>query len=172
VVSLLLSSTSITGALSAKDTAGNTYTVARDVNDGSAADRSTTLVALNVKALPAGATITLTYPSSAQTHLSIDEFSGITGIDTTAGATATGTTFSSGTATTTQANEVLIGTAGIESGTTTPSWATGWTALPTLKISTDYLATAYRITSTIGAYTATGTSGGQWMAALIALKTG
>jgi hypothetical protein len=95
-VSLLLSSTpSVTGALSVKDTAGNTYAVARDVNDASAGDRT---VAISVQALAAGASITLTYPSSAETHVSVDEFAGITGIDTSAGASATTTAFSSGTA--------------------------------------------------------------------------
>jgi fibronectin type 3 domain-containing protein len=132
VVSLLLSSTtSTTGTLSATDTAGNTYTVATDVNDGAAGDRSVVLTAVNAKALPAGNTITVTYPSSNETHLSVDEFSGVAGVDKTATATATGTSFSSGvTATTTQPNEILIGTVGAESSTT-PTWATGWTALPT-----------------------------------------
>ncbi|EWT02522.1 autotransporter adhesin, partial [Intrasporangium oryzae NRRL B-24470] len=172
VVSLLLSSTSVTGAVSVKDSAGNSYAVARDVNDGSAGDRAVTLVALTTMALPAGATIVVTYSSSGETHVSVDELAGVTGIDTSAAATGTASTFSSGPATTTQPSEILFGVVGIESATTAPAWAAGWSALPNLSVSTDYLATAYRVTTTTGTYTATGTSGGQWMAALIALKTG
>jgi predicted phage tail protein len=173
VVSLLLSSTSsTTGAVTVSDTAGNTYTVARDVNDGSAGDRTVTLVALGVKALAAGATITATYPSSAETHLSVDEFAGVTAVDTSAGATASTAAFSSGTTGTTgQATEILIGTLGEESGSA-PIWAAGWTALPALAISSDYLDSAYRLVTTTGAYAATGTTTGQWMAAIITLKTG
>ena len=171
VVSLLLSSTSVTGALSVKDGAGNAYLVSRDVNDGAARDRVVTWVALSVKALPAGSTITVTYSSAAETHVSVDELAGITGIDTSAGATGTASTFSSGPATTTQPNEILFGVVGVESAATAPAWAAGWSALPSLSVSTDYLAMAYRATTTTGAYSATGTSRGQWMAAITALKT-
>ncbi|HSZ31133.1 MAG TPA: fibronectin type III domain-containing protein, partial [Pseudonocardiaceae bacterium] len=125
VVSLLLSSTSITGAVSATDSAGNSYAVARDTNDGSGGDRTVVLVSTGVKALAAGGSITLTYPSAAETHVSADEFSGVTGVDTSAGATGTAAAFSSGTATTTQPSEILIGVVGIESGKT-PTWAAGW----------------------------------------------
>jgi hypothetical protein len=172
VVSLLLSSASLTGAVSAKDSAGNTYAVARDVNDGSASDRVVTLVAFAVKALPAGGTITLTYPSAAETHLTIDELAGVTGLDTSAAASGTGAAFSSGAATTSQAGDVLFGVVGAESATGTPAWAAGWSALPSLNVTTDYLLTAYRSATTTGAYTANGTSGGQWMATLLAFKAG
>jgi hypothetical protein len=173
VVSLLLSSTSSTTAVvTATDTAANTYTVARDVNDGSAGDRTVTLVALNVKVLAPGATITVTYPSSPETHLSADELAGVTGIDTSAGATASTAAFSSGTtSTTSQPAEILIGTLGTESGSA-PVWAAGWTALPALAISSDYLDTAYRLVTTTGTYAATGTTKGQWMTSIITLKTG
>jgi fibronectin type 3 domain-containing protein len=172
-VSLLLSSTSpLTGAVSVKDTAGDSYVVARDVNDGSAGDRTVVFTAIGVKALAAGASITLTYPSSAETHVSVDEFSGVTGIDTSAGASATTSAFSSGTApATSQASELLIGAVGTESGSA-PKWNTGWTALPTLSLSGDYLDTAYRLVTTTGSYAATGTIGGQWMASITTLKTG
>jgi hypothetical protein len=172
VVSLLLSSTtSLTGTVSAQDTAGNSYVLARDVNDGSAGDRSVVLVGINVRALAAGATITLNYPSSAETHITADEFAGVTAIDTSAGASATTTSFSSGTApATSQANEILIGSVGTESGAA-PAWSAGWTPLPTLSITSDYLDTAYRIVTSTGAYAATGTIRGQWMASIITLKT-
>jgi hypothetical protein len=131
-----------------------------------------TLVAFGVKALPAGATITLTYPSAAETHVSVDELSGVTGLDTSAGASGTAAAFSSGSATATQAGDFLFGDVGVESASGSPAWASGWTGLPNLSVSTDYLLTAYRAASTTGAYTANGTSGGQWMATLLAFKTG
>ncbi len=59
VVSLLLSSTSITGAVSVKDSAGNTYAGGSVTSTtGRRGDRAVTVVALSVKALPAGSTIT------------------------------------------------------------------------------------------------------------------
>jgi fibronectin type 3 domain-containing protein len=171
VVTLLLSSTSsVTGSATVKDSAGNTYTVARDVNDGSAGDRTVTYVAVNVHPLAAGGAITLTYPSSAETHLSVDEFAGVTGVDTSAGATGTGSSFSSGSASTSQANEILVGDVGVESGSK-PAFAAGWTALPALAVSTDYLDTAYRLLTATGSYAATGTISGQWMAAVVGLRT-
>ena len=173
VVNLLLSSTSpITGAVAATDTAGNSYLVARDTNDGSAGDRVVVLVSVGVTALAAGATVTLTYPTSAETHVSVDEFSGITGIDTSSGATGTTAAFSSGTApVTTQANDVVVGTVGIESGKA-PTWAAGWTQLPVQSISSDYLDSVYMVASATGAYAAAGTTSGQWMASIITFKTG
>ena len=173
VLSLLLSSTtSVTGTVGASDTVGNTYAVARDINDGGAGDRTVTLVALNARALAAGATITLTYPSSAETHLSVDEYAGVTGVDISAGSSSSGSAFTSGsTAPTSQANEILVGDVGAESATT-PGWASGWTGLPTLAVSTDYLGTAYRLVTATGSYAATGTVGGQWMAGIVALRTG
>ena len=175
VVSLLLSSTSsITGTVSATDSAGNSYVVARDTNDGSSGDRTVVLVSVGARALSSGGSITLTYPSSAETHVSVDEFSGITGIDTSAGASGKGTNsaFSSGAApTTTQATDVLIGTIGIESGKA-PTWAAGWTSLPVLSVSSDFLDTAYQMATAAGAYAASGTTSGEWMASIITLKTG
>jgi fibronectin type 3 domain-containing protein len=171
VVSLLLSSTKqLTTAVTITDSAGNSYAVGRDTNDGSGGDRTVVLVSVGVKALAAGGSITLTYPSSGETHVSVDEFAGVTGIDTSAGATGTASAFSSGTATTTQAKEILIGVAGIESGKA-PTWAAGWTALPVLSVSSDFLDTAYQITTAAGAYSAAGTTSGQWMASIVALKT-
>jgi fibronectin type 3 domain-containing protein len=173
VVSLLLSSTThLSTAIPVTDTAGNSYVVGRDVNDGSAGDRTVVFVSTKVKALAAGSTITLTYPSSAETHVSVDEFSGIAGIDTSAGATSTTSSFSSGTTpATSQASELLIGAVGTESGAA-PTWSAGWTVLPVLSLSGDYLDTAYRFVTTAGGYAATGTISGQWMASIVTLKTG
>jgi hypothetical protein len=171
VVSLLLSTTtSLTGAVTATDSAGNSYGVARDTNDGSNNDRTLVLVSVGVKALAAGGSVTLSYPSSSETHVSVDEFSGVTGIDSTAGATGTTASFSSGSAASSQSTDVLIGVVGADSASS-PTWASGWTKLPVLAISNDYLDTAYQMATAAGSYTASGTSGGQWMAAIVALKT-
>ena len=79
--------------------------------------------------------------------------------------------FSSGAApVTTQARDVLIGVVGIESGKV-PAWATGWTSLPALSVSTDFLDTAYQMAAAAGAYAASGTTSGQWMASIVTLKT-
>jgi len=172
IVNLLLSTTSLTGAVTAKDTAGNTYTLARETNDGSAGDRCVTFAAIAVKAIPAGGSITLTYPSAAETHVAVDEFAGIAGIDTSAGATGTTSAFSSGaTPATAQPAEILFAAVGNESGSA-PVWAAGWTVLPRRAISSDHLGTAYRTVTATGSYAATGTTGGQWMADIIAFRTG
>jgi fibronectin type 3 domain-containing protein len=173
VVSLLLSSTThLTTAVTATDSAGNSYIVGRDTNDGSSGDRTVLLVSIGVKALAAGGSITLTYPSSAETHVSVDEFSGITGIDTSAGATGKTAAFSSGSApATSQATDVLVGVVGIESGKS-PTWASGWTRLPVLSVSSDFLDTAYQMATAAGSYAASGTTSGEWMASIVTLKTG
>jgi fibronectin type 3 domain-containing protein len=170
VIALLSSTSSITGALSVSDTAGNLYSVGRDVNDGSAGDRLVVLVAVNVKALAATNQITLRVPSSGEIHAGADEYAGVTGIDTSAGATASSTSFSAGPVSTTQTPEILVGAVGVESGST-PVWAAGWSGLPALAISSDYLGSAYQIVSTSGPFTASGTTSGTWMTALVALKT-
>ena len=80
VVAVLLSSTSTTAA-KVVDSAGNTYALDRDLNDGSAGDRVVVFSATNAKALPSGGTITITYPSSAECNASVDEFTGIGATD-------------------------------------------------------------------------------------------
>jgi fibronectin type 3 domain-containing protein len=171
VLSLLLSTTnSLTGTVAATDTAGNSYAVARDTNDGSGGDRTVVLVSVDVKAVAAGGSITLTYPSSGETHVSVDEFSGVTGIDSTAGASGTTAAFSSGTVTTSRAADVLVGVVGVESGKS-PTWASGWTRLPVLAVSSDYLSTAYQLAAAAGSYAAAGTTSNQWMASIVTLTT-
>src|SRR4029077_20384216 len=138
VIALLSSTSSITGAVSASDTAGNLYSVGRDVNDGSAGDRLVVLVAVDVKALAATNQITLRVPSSGEIHASADEYAGVSGIDTSAGATASSPSFSAGPVSPTQSPEIRVGAVGVESGST-PTWAAGWSGLPALAISGDYL---------------------------------
>src|SRR5439155_445709 len=123
-------------------------------------------------ALAAGGTLRVTYSTASACHVSADEFSGLTGTDRVASAFATSSSFNSGsTATTSQATELLFGVLGEESGVV-PSWATGWTALPTLSISSDRLSAAYRMVSATGAYAASGTASGTWMATIVTYTSG
>ena len=167
VVAVLLSSTSTTAA-KVVDSAGNTYALDRDLNDGSAGDRVVVFSATNAKALPSGGTITITYPSSAECNASADEFTGIAALERAASAFATSTSFNSGASgTTSQASELIFGVVGNESGNA-PVFAAGWTALPTLSIVDDRLTVAYQVASTTGSFTASGTISGTWMAAVLA----
>jgi hypothetical protein len=43
--------------------------------------------------------------------------------------------------------------------------------VPVLSVSSDYLGAAYQIATAAGAYAATGTTSGQWMASIVTLKT-
>ena len=173
VVSLLLSSTSSnTGVLNATDSAGNTYAIARDVNDGSGRDRTVLLIAFNVNALASGNQIVVNFPSSKQIQASADDFTGVSGLDTAAGASGTATAFSSGpTPVTSQSSELLIGVVAIEAGSS-PTWASGWRPLPTIALSSNYLDTAYQTVATTGSFSASGNTSGTWMAAIVTLKTG
>lgn len=165
---LLKSTASLTAPVSVADSAGNVYVIDRDVNDATASDRLLTISSLNAKALSSGSTIKLSFPSSTEYHVSADEFAGLTGVDTGAGAWAISATFNSGlTPITRQANELLFGGVGIESGSA-PVWATGWTAVPVLSVGSDYQDVAYEVVTATGQYAATGTTSGTWMAGITA----
>src|SRR5207247_11215054 len=106
-------------------------------NAGGGGDRTLVFSSKSVNALASGSTLTLTYSSAAEGHVTADEFLGIVSTDKFASATGTAAGFSSGaTATTAQPAELLYGALGQESGNA-PTWAAGWTALPTLSIGTD-----------------------------------
>jgi hypothetical protein len=173
IISLLLSSTgSQTGPVSVTDSAGNLYTVDSDSNDGGDNDRMLVISSLKALALPAGGTITLTFPSSPEYHVSADVYSGIAARDQKAAATGKTSPFSSGsTAATTQASELVVGVVGVESGGS-PAWSAGFTALPVQQVSTDYLDQAYQTVSQTGQYAATGTASGTWMAAVVTYTAG
>lgn len=99
--------------------------------------------------------------------------------DVTAGTNGTGGSLSSGnTATTAQANEILIGFGGITSNTN-PTWTEGTSFLPSPPVSTSgtsagyAIAMEYRIVSATGAYAGTMTSsnsGQNWAMVVVALK--
>ncbi len=166
LVSVLLSSTQ-TGTVSATDTKGDTFSVVGDMTDGSSGDRTLILAAFGSRGLATADSVTLTFPTSAEHHVSVDEYSGISALDQHAAATgAASTPFNSGTTpATTAANELVFGVVGAEGGAS-PVYAAGYTALPVLAVSTDRLASAYQITTHTGTFAASGSATGQWMAAV------
>lgn len=171
ILSVLLGATSSqTGAVTVSDSAHNTYVVDQDTNDGTAGDRYLVISSLHNAGLPMGGTITLSFPSSGTYQVSVDQFSGVTARDRHTGASGTTTTFSSGSAKPITATpELLYGGVGIEAGTTGPTFGGGWTPITfqQLGTSTDYQGSAYRIVSSTGKYSFTGTSGGTWMAEIV-----
>ncbi len=169
LVSAMLTNTH-SGTVAATDTQGNRYTVLSDTPDG-ASDRTLVLAAVGVNALSTTDQITLSYPTTGEHHVSVEEFSGVTAVDRTAAATgAAGTPFNSGsTPTTSVPNELVFGVAGVQGGKNA-TWSAGFTPLPTLFVSEDQLATAYQPVSATGAYAATGTATHQWMAAAVTLR--
>lgn len=157
------------GSVTVTDNRGNAYALVSDTADG-AGDRTLIFVARNTAAMNAADTITLTYPSNTEHHVAVDEFSGVTAIDQKAAATGSASTFDSGaTPTTTAASELVLAVAGIQGGDPTV-WGSGYTALPTLLVSQDQLAIAYRIVSATGSFHATGTAQKTWMAGVVTLS--
>ncbi|TMQ62707.1 MAG: PKD domain-containing protein, partial [Candidatus Eisenbacteria bacterium] len=159
-------STSLFGGIGATDAAGNTYQVDIDQADGLGLSRTIVISATNVRALSAGASITVNFPMSGAYMISVDEFSGLAARDVIASASGNGSTFNSGvTPSTSQPIELLYGAVGNESGSA-PGWSAGWTGLPTLTLGGDNLGAAYGVTSSAGAYAASGSTSGTWMAGI------
>ena len=154
------------GVVSARDPAGNVYTVDRDQADGSG-NRLVVLSALNVKPLASGAAITVTFPTAAASYLTVDEFAGVAALDGTASASGTAKAFNSGAATTSQPGDLLFGAEG-QSAAGGSSWSSGWTPLTSLAGSARRLSPAFEIAGAAGPYSAAGTASGTWMAALAA----
>ncbi|MDH6136145.1 hypothetical protein P3T37_005564 [Kitasatospora sp. MAA4] len=171
LVSVMLTNTK-SGTVTATDSQGNVYTAVApsDRTDG-AGDRTLVLTSVGAKPLSSSDTITLTYPSSGEHHVSVQEFSGVTAVDQSTSATgAAGTPFNSGaTATTSAAGELVFGVAGVQGGENA-TWTGDFTPQPTLFVSEDQLATAYQIVSTPGSYAATGSATHQWMSAVVTLR--
>lgn len=151
---------------SVTDSRGNTWTV--DVVGSAGPKVALASTGQNVAALQSGDTVTVNFSGSAnQSAAIIDEFSGLdtsaSRVDKTATGTATGTSRDAGTtATTTQADELVVGCFGGGALETTFTPGAGFT-----RFTTDFLNDAgtsvegeYQIVSATGAYqpTATGAS--------------
>jgi hypothetical protein len=148
------------GPVSASDSAGNTYNVDAD-STASGEARSVILSAHGVDALPAGSTITVNHPSTDTRGLSANYFVGLsesTALDDASAATGTNSSPNTGSVSTTDPNELLVGAFGIASGTSF-SAGSGFTSMPGVAGAGGRLATQYQIVSAAGSYSSTGTLG-------------
>ena len=169
------------GTVSCADTKSNVYTKDLDVTQGSGTSGVRTVIfsAPVTTALVSGNTITVTHPSLAARAMNADEFSGIVAsgaLDKIASAVGSSTTASSGsTATTAQANELLVGAVGVETRSEAFTAGSGYTLLASVSssaagtaannVTIDYEA---RIVAATGAYVADGTlaTSRQWAAGI------
>ncbi len=164
VLTLQLSGTSSSGAVSATDDKGNTYRVASDVSDGNG-NRLLLLSGVLSTSLAPNDMITATFPTAATYRFGGDEFSGVTRVDGSSTATGTGSTFSTGPApVSTAANDLAYAAVSVPSGTGAPTWASGWTQVASHATGSAYLARAYQLPST-STSTGAGTATGAWLAA-------
>ena len=168
VLTLQLPNTAPTGVITATDDRGNAYTVASSVANATGG-RLVVLSGIAVQPLAVGARITATFPSSAGYRMLGDEFTGVSHVDTTATATGTATTFSSGlTATTSATREVVYGSVAMFGGTASPTWASGWKDMTTYAVASNYLGRAYQMPTATGGFAATGSASGSWLAVTVA----
>ena len=168
VLTLQLSNTAPTGPITATDDRGNTYAVASSIANATGG-RLVVLSGTASQPLAVGAKITATFPSSTGYRMLGDEFTGVRNVDTTATATGTATTFSSGlTATTSTAGEVVYGSVAMFGGTANPVWASGWKDMATYAVVPNYLGRAYRLPTARGSFAATGSASGSWLAVTVA----
>jgi len=163
LLTVQLTGTAPTGAVTATDSAGNSYTVAGDVADANG-DRLVVLVGVMTESLAVNDRITVSFPSAATYRLMGDELSGVMSVDRLAAASGSGTGYASGSSgTTTSAPEFVFGAVAVYSGTA-PAWASGWTSMTTYAVGTNYLGRAYKIPTAVGSFNATGSTSGSWLA--------
>src|SRR5438445_2381351 len=170
------------GTVSCVDTKGNSYSAVVDFANGSGTTgvRTVIFAARIVTALSAGNAITVSYPSVGASAVSITEVAGLGFVDRTASAGGNNTSPSSGSAAvTSQANELLLGSVGVETKRNDPfSPGAGYTALPNIgtgksgspntNVSID---PEYRIVAATGSYVADGTSVfARWAATIATLR--
>ncbi len=157
----------VDGAIFVNDTQANSYRVAAESR--LAANVRTLILYSHVKtALASGNTIRITYPRSTAKAVSISEFSGVSVFEVKATATGSNTTPSSGNATTTVADSLLVGAIGVE-GPSTDAFTQGgsYSTAPPTRVGTNGGAAdtnisinpEYRIVSTAAARVADGTLG-------------
>src|SRR5439155_162674 len=174
------------GTVSCSDSKGNTYRTDVDVARGSGTDGVRTVVcsAAIRTALVAGNTVVMSHPSVMARAMNVAEFSGYLTptLDRSASAGGdSGTVASGATAVTTQASELVIGTVGLETkhpdgyGSDATYISLPYVVSETVPNGTTKqvsLYTQYRITSTTGSFSTTGTiqPSRQWAAALATYK--
>ena len=169
VVTVQLTGTSATGAVSGTDSKGDTLHVASDVSDSSG-DRLVTLSGVAVNGLAVNDQITVSFPTASSYRITADEVSGATGVDRQSAASGSGSAFSSGaTGTTSQSGEFVFTTVATFGGTSI-AWDPGWTALTTYTTGSNALGRAYQIPGSTGSFTGSGTASGSWLAEVVAFK--
>jgi large repetitive protein len=165
VVTLQLFGSTASGPVAATDSRGNAYRVASDVADG-AGSRLVVLYAPIATALAVNDRITATFPTAAAGYrIAADELAGVAQLDLTAAARGSTAQFSSGTTGTTTAGLVFAAVA-TKAGFGPPVWDTGWQAITPYSVGSSYLARAYRVPTSAGSYSASGTTSGTWLAAV------
>jgi hypothetical protein len=117
--------------LSVTDTRGNTYALAAGPTTQAVAGTQAIYYAANIVAAPAGGnSVTVTFDAAAPyPDLRVAEYTGISpvnALDVSMSATGSGTTSNSGSATTTNANDLLVGASYVTTGST--GAGTGYTA--------------------------------------------
>jgi parallel beta-helix repeat protein len=169
VVTVQLTGTSATGAVSGTDSKGDTLHVASDISDATG-DRLVTLSGIAASGLAVNDQITVSFPTASSYRIMADEVAGVSSLDKQSAASGTGSAFSSGaTGTTTQGGEFVFATVGTFGGTSV-AWDPGWTGLTTYTVGSDALGRAYQIPAAVGSFTASGTVSGSWLAEVIAFK--
>jgi len=158
---------------SVTDTKGNAYTLAVGPTSVTGFGTAAIYYAKNIVAATAGAnTITVAFAGNVQyPDLRIAEYSGIdttSPLDVTASATGTGTLGSSGSASTTHANDLIVGSNATSTGTSAAG--TGFTS----RVITGFDGAILedQVVSTTGAYSATApiSPSGQWIMQMAAFK--
>ena len=166
VVTVQLTGTSATGAVSGTDSKGDTLGVSSDVSD-STGDRLVTLSGVAANGLGVNDQITVSFPTASSYRITADEVSGATSVDQQSAASGSGSTFSSGaTGTTSQSGEFVFATVASFGGTSV-GWDPGWTSLTTYTAGSNALGRAYQIPASTGTFTATGTASGSWLAEVV-----
>lgn len=166
ILTVGLPSNAVAGAVSATDTAGNTYSIDADVTNSSAGPRIVILSAHKVEPLAAGNAITVTHPSTNRRNLIAAEFSGLAAspnVDRTSTNTATVNNLnpatSGTTAMTTQPDQLLLGAFGV-GGSLADNYSVGagYTAINRISASNTapavQNAAMYRVVNQLGEYSA------------------
>lgn len=169
VVTVQLTGTSATGAVSGTDSKGDTLHVASDVADASG-DRLVTLYGVAASGLAVNDQITVSFPTASSYRIMSDEVSGVSSLDVQSAASGTGSAFSSGASgTTAQGGEFVFGVVASVGGTSV-AWNAGWTGLTTYTLGSNALGRAYQIPAGTGSFTASGTVSGSWLAEVVAFR--
>jgi hypothetical protein len=151
---------------SVQDTAGNVYSLAIGPTSGTGL-RQSIYYAKNI--LGGNNTVTVTFTQPAiYPDIRILEYKGVSTLDVTAGASGRGTTSSSGSATTTAANELIFGANTVSTDTRGPG--SGFTSRIITPIDSDIAED--KIVTTTGTYSATAPLGktGNWVIQMVTFK--